>query len=68
MDELTYSQGMALVLIFCLAVGVAYLWWDSRSMRRRRRKLEAYRRYCEGIDAEARWIASNCFTSWRDHK
>ena len=65
MDDLTFSAGMALIMSLLVAAAAVCLWLDSRSMRRRRRRREAYQRYVESIDAQARFIVSGCFKDWR---
>ena len=66
MDDLSFSAGMALFLVLCLAL--LGLWavlasGPSREWIRRMQRMEDGRRR-----QEAEFIAGNCFRDWRDHK
>ena len=62
------AEGIALALwigvglLLALLAALAAEWWQSRPMRLRRRRWEAYRRYCAAVDAEAARLAGAC---WR---
>ena len=63
METLSWSDGMALFLMFAL---VGYMAWlgltagSSRRWIRRMQRMEAGRRR-----QEAEWLANNCFREWR---
>ena len=63
MADLTYSEGMALIVFALLGVYVAWLGLCSNPARRWIRRMN---RIAEGKRRqEAEWIASNCFREWR---
>lgn len=62
------ADGIALALyilaglLVTLLAALAIEWARSAPMRARRRRWEAYRRYCAAVDAEAARLAGAC---WR---
>jgi len=63
MADLSYSEGMALFLVACIA---AYVAWMGLTARPSRRWMKRLRRLEEGrARQQAEFIASNCFRDWR---
>lgn len=65
-DGLAFMFWMAVLGLAALIVWAAIEAYLSRGMRRRRSRAEAYRRYCEAVDAEVR-ERSRCILNacWR---
>ena len=63
MADLSYSEGMALFLVVCIAVYVA---WMGLTARPSRRWIKRMQRIQEGkARQEAEFVANNCFREWR---
>ena len=63
MDDLTFSAGMAIFLVICLALLALWAALASGPSRQWIRRMQQIK---DGkAHQEAEWIASNCFRDWR---